>query len=67
MRKATTTASSSLVSRVERGSFGPGYKKVGPLLISTERRGTADGKPMQLSFSDVSVKVTGSDSWINAQ
>jgi len=44
-----------------------GYKKAGPLLISTEHRGTADGKPMQLSFSDVSVKVTGSDNWINAQ
>lgn len=44
-----------------------GYKKAGPLLISTDHRGTLDGKPMQLSFSDVSVKLTGSENWINAQ
>jgi hypothetical protein len=44
-----------------------GYKKAGPLLISTDHHGTADGKPLTLSFSDVSVKVTGSDKWINAQ
>ncbi len=44
-----------------------GYKKAGPLLISTEHRGTADGKPMQLFFSNVSVKVTGSDDWVSAQ
>jgi len=43
------------------------YKKVGPLLISTDHRGTADGKPMRVFFSNVSVKVTGSDSWMNAQ
>jgi hypothetical protein len=44
-----------------------GYKKAGPLLISTEHHGTADGKPFELSFLDVSVKVTGSKDWINAQ
>jgi hypothetical protein len=44
-----------------------GYKKAGPLLISTEHRGTADGKPVRISFSDVSVKVTGSENWMNAQ
>jgi hypothetical protein len=44
-----------------------GYKKAGPLLFSTERRGTADGKPLQVSFSDVSVKLVGSDTWLNAQ
>lgn len=44
-----------------------GYKKAGPLLISTEHRGTADGKPLHLFFSDVAVKVTGSDTWMNAQ
>src|SRR5258706_2960099 len=43
------------------------YKKVGPLNISTEHRGTADGGPLHLFFSDLSVKVTGSDSWISAQ
>jgi hypothetical protein len=44
-----------------------GYKKAGPLLISTEHRGTADGKALHLFFSDVSVKLTGSDSWMKAQ
>jgi hypothetical protein len=43
------------------------YKKAGPLLISTDHHGTADGKPLRVFFSDVSVKVTGSDSWMNAQ
>ena len=43
------------------------YKKAGPLLISTDHRGTADEKPVRIFFSDVSVKVTGSDSWMNAQ
>jgi hypothetical protein len=44
-----------------------GYKKAGPLLVSTDHRGTLDGKPMRLTLSDVSVKLTGSDDWINAQ
>ena len=43
------------------------YKQAGPLLISTDRRGTADGAPVHIFFTDVSVKVTGSDSWMNAQ
>jgi hypothetical protein len=44
-----------------------GYKKAGPLLVSTDHRGTADGKPVTLTFTDVAVKVTGSDAWVNAQ
>jgi len=44
-----------------------GYKQAGPLLISTDHRGTADGKPLRVTFSDVSVKVAGSENWINAQ
>jgi hypothetical protein len=44
-----------------------GYKKAGPLLFSTEHRGTADGKPLHVSLSGVAVKVAGSDNWINAQ
>jgi hypothetical protein len=44
-----------------------GYKKAGPLLISTDHHGTADGNPLRLFFSDVAVKLTGSDAWINAQ
>jgi len=44
-----------------------GYKMAGPLLISTEHRGTADGKPLHIWISDVSVKLTGSDKWVNAK
>jgi hypothetical protein len=44
-----------------------GYKKAGGLDISTDHRGTADGKPLHLFISDVAVKVTGSDAWVNAQ
>jgi hypothetical protein len=44
-----------------------GYKKVGPLLISTEHRGTADGKPLHIFLTDVSVKLVGSDTWIKAE
>ena len=43
-----------------------GYKQAGPLLISTDHRGTADGKPMRVFFSDVAVKLVGSDTWVNA-
>ena len=44
-----------------------GYKKAGPLLISTEHRGTADGKPLHIFLSDVAVKLAGSNTWIKAQ
>jgi hypothetical protein len=44
-----------------------GYKKAGPLLISTEHRGTADGKPFNLNITDVAVKLTGSDAWVPAK
>jgi hypothetical protein len=44
-----------------------GYKKAGPLLISTDHHGTADGKPFSLTFTNVAVKLTGSDNWVNAQ
>jgi hypothetical protein len=44
-----------------------GYKKAGPLLFSTEHRGTADDKPLHLWITDVAVKTTGSDTWKRAQ
>jgi hypothetical protein len=43
-----------------------GYKKAGPLLISTDHPGTADGKPFRITFSDVAVKVAGSKDWMSA-
>jgi hypothetical protein len=44
-----------------------GYKKAGGLDISTEHRGTADGKPLHLWITDVAVKVAGSDAWVEAK
>ena len=44
-----------------------GYKKAGPLLVSTDHRGTADTAPARIFFTDVSVKLTGSDTWIIAK
>jgi len=44
-----------------------GYKKAGPLLFSTEHRGTADGKPLHIFLTNVAVKMVGSDKWIPAQ
>ena len=44
-----------------------GYKKAGPLLVSTEHRGTADGGPLHISFSNVAVKTVGSDTWMEAK
>jgi len=44
-----------------------GYKKAGPILISTEHRGFADGKPLHVFITDVAVKLAGSDTWMNAQ
>jgi len=44
-----------------------GYKKDGPVLISTEHRGNADGKPFHLSITNIAVKLTGSDKWVDAK
>ena len=43
------------------------YKKAGPLLLSLDRRGTADGKPLRVWFTNVAVKLVGSDSWLEAK
>ena len=43
------------------------YKKAGPLLVAMDHRGTADGKPFRLTFSDVAVKLAVSNSWMNAK
>ncbi len=44
-----------------------GYKMAGPLLISTEHRGTADGGPFHLWFTNIAVKLAGSNTWIDAK
>ncbi len=36
------------------------HKKAGPLLFSLDHRGTADGQPLRVFFSDVAVKPAGS-------
>ena len=44
-----------------------GYKMAGPLLISTEHRGTADGGPFHLWFTNIAVKLAGSNTWLDAK
>jgi len=44
-----------------------GYRMAGPLLISTEHRGTADGGPFHLWFTNVAVKLAGSNTWMDAK
>jgi len=43
-----------------------GYEKAGPLLVSAEHRGTADGKPARIFFTNVAYKLAGSDKWMDA-
>jgi len=43
------------------------YKKAGPLLVSLDHRGTIDGKPFRLFFSNVAVKLVGSSTWMDAK
>ena len=44
-----------------------GYEKVGPLLLSTDHEGmTDDGKPLRVFYSNVAVRVTGSENWTSA-
>jgi hypothetical protein len=44
-----------------------GYKKAGPLLVSTDHRGTADGQSAHIFFTNVAVKLSGSDAWTDAK
>jgi len=44
-----------------------GHKQAGPLLFSLEKRGTADGKPIHIFFTDVAVKLAGSGTWTEAK
>jgi len=44
-----------------------GYKQAGPLLVSTDHRGVADGTPCRISFSNVAYKLAGSDTWTDAK
>lgn len=43
------------------------YKKAGPLLVSTDHNGNADGNTVRIFISDLAVKMAGSENWINAQ
>ena len=44
-----------------------GYKKAGPLLVSLEHRGTNNGQPAHVFFSNVAVKLAGSNTWMAAR
>jgi hypothetical protein len=43
------------------------YKKAGPLLVSLDHRGTRDGKPAHVLFTNVAVKLVGSNTWMDAK
>ena len=40
------------------------YKMAGPLLFSLDHHGKADGNPFRLTFTNVAVKLAGSDAWV---
>jgi hypothetical protein len=42
------------------------YKKAEPLLLSLDHRGTRNGDPLRVSFSNVAVKLAGSSIWMDA-
>ena len=43
------------------------YRKAGPLLVAHDHRGTADGQPVRVFFSNVAVKLAGSSDWLDAR
>ena len=43
------------------------YKRAGPLVVALDHRGTADGQPARVFFSNVAVKLAGSSTWVDAQ
>jgi hypothetical protein len=44
-----------------------GNKKAGTLLFSTDKRGTADGQPIHIFYTNVAVKQVGSSTWVDAK
>jgi hypothetical protein len=42
-------------------------KKAGPLLLALDHRGTCDGKPCRVFFTNVAVKLAGSNTWSDAK
>jgi hypothetical protein len=43
------------------------YKKAGPLLVSLDHHGNADDKSVHIFFSNVAVKLAGSNDWMDAK
>jgi len=43
------------------------HKKAGPLLVALNHKGKADGKPARVFFTNVAVKLVGSDTWMEAK
>ena len=43
------------------------YKKAGPVLVSLNHKGKADGKPFTLFFTKVAVRLNGSTTWTEAK
>jgi hypothetical protein len=43
------------------------YKKAGPLLFSLDHRGTRNGDPAHVFFTNVAVELVGSNTWMEAR
>jgi hypothetical protein len=43
------------------------YRKAGPLLVSLDHRGKADGKALKLFYTNVAVRLAGSSDWVEAK
>jgi hypothetical protein len=43
------------------------YKRAGPLLFSIDHPGVVDGQDFKITLSGVSVKLSGSDKWLDAE
>jgi hypothetical protein len=43
------------------------YKMAGPIPIAHDHRGVEEGKPIRIFFTDVAVKLSGSDAWVAAK
>ena len=55
-------------AKLEVAATWADYKKAGPLLFSLDHRGTRNGSdPLHLFFSNVAVKLAGSNTWLDAK
>ena len=42
------------------------YRQAGPVVVALDHRGTADGQPARVFFTNVAAKLAGSNNWVEA-